>query len=196
MPKTKSRGRPSEVRIIAGTLRGRKVMFQESHPMYALRPTSDRIRETLFNWLSPVIFNTECLDAFAGSGALSFEAISRGAKQVTLIEKCSQTIKHIQENAERFKIAPTQFNVLCRDTLDYLAETNQIFDIIFLDPPFQQSLLNPCIQLITSRGLIRSGGYVYTESAEPLSLENFPQCWGQTHAKKAGSVYYGLLQKQ
>lgn len=187
----------NQVRIIAGSLRGRKITFAESSQENALRPTPDRVRETLFNWLSTKILGAECLDAFAGSGALGLEAISRGAKHVTLLEKHPQIMKNIRENAERFKIEASQLTFSCIDTLAYLTQTSQTFDIIFLDPPFQQdlskSLLMPSIQCIAQRGLLRSGGYLYTESSTPITQEDTPPEWMPIRAKKAGNVYYGFF---
>ncbi len=180
----------NQIRIIGGTLRGRKIDFYQASEDTALRPTPDRVRETLFNWLSPVIFNAECLDAFGGSGALSFEAVSRGTTHVTLIEQCPKITKIIQENAERFNINKQQLSILCKNTLDYLAQTTQTFDLIFLDPPFQKNLLMPCIKLIAERNLLRENSFLYTESHEPIQLD--AKNWENFRAKKAGNVYYGL----
>lgn len=182
----------SQLRIIGGSLRGRKIVFSEISSENALRPTPDRIRETLFNWLSSVIIEADCLDAFAGSGALSFEAISRGARHVTLIEKCDETLNNIRQNTERFSVEQALLTYRCEDTLAYLNQTTETFDIIFLDPPFQQHLLLPAIQLIAGRNLLRPNGYVYIESNEPLLPENKPVEWVLYRAKKAGNVFYEL----
>lgn len=182
----------SQIRIIGGEFRGRKINFLNDFSTGCeLRPTPDRVRETLFNWLSQPIVNAECLDAFAGSGALSFEAISRGAKHVTSIEQSPSVAKDIQENTERFKINAIfqRLNILNTNTLDYLTQTTQTFDIIFLDPPFQKDLLKPSLLLIQQRRLLRSNGYLYVESNEPIELEN----WHCFRSKKAGNVYYGLF---
>ncbi len=191
MGNTKRSSSTSQVRIIGGSLRGRKVIFTESGQENALRPTPDRVRETLFNWLSSIIVDAECLDAFGGSGALSFEAISRGAKQVTVIEKCPQTLKDIKENADRFGLS-TSLVTICDDTLTYLAKTTQKFDLIFLDPPFQSDLLMKCIECIAARNLLHKNGYIYLESSYPILSENMPLGWEQYRVKKAGNVFYAL----
>lgn len=182
----------SQVRIIGGKLRGRKITFSEFAQENALRPTPDRVRETLFNWLSSVIVEAECLDAFGGSGALGFEAVSRGAKHVTIIEKCAHTFKNIQQNASRFTLSSSELTCLCEDTLTYLTNTTQTFDLIFLDPPFQSNLLFECINLIAARNLLKQNGSIYLESDFPIWPENMPSNWTQHRAKKAGSVYYEL----
>lgn len=182
-----------EVRIIGGEFRGRKITFSEFSPDAALRPTPDRVRETLFNWLMPIIVGADCLDAFGGSGILSFEAVSRGTNHVTLIENCPKTLKEIQQNRVRLKIAEQKIQLLCQDTLEYLAKTSQTFDVIFLDPPFQKNLLYPAIQLIAERQLLRPDGLVYVESGERFSEEMISENWEFFRSKKAGNVYYGLV---
>jgi 16S rRNA (guanine966-N2)-methyltransferase len=179
------------VRIIGGKLRGRKINFSEYAQENALRPTPDRVRETLFNWLSPVIVEAECLDAFGGSGALGFEAVSRGAKKVTIVEKCLHTFKSIQQNASRLGLS-SELTCLCEDTLTYLTNTTQTFDIIFLDPPFQGNLLAECFDLIAAKNLLKPKGYIYLESDSPIMPDNMPSNWTQHRAKKAGSVHYEL----
>ena len=194
----KSNQMSSQIRLIGGNLRGRKIHFCD-FSQEGLRPTPNRVRETLFNWLSTAIIEATCLDAFGGSGALSFEAISRGAKRVILLEKSPQILQAIKENAERFDLTSSELGsplvFSCTDALTYLAKTSDTFDIIFLDPPFQQDLLYPGIQCIAERGLLRSGGYLYMESHEPISPENIPFSWKQIQAKKAGSVFFGLLHR-
>ena len=182
----------SQVRIIGGKLRGRKITFSEHDQENALRPTPDRVRETLFNWLSPIIGEADCLDAFGGSGALGFEAVSRGAKQVTIIEQCLHTLKNIQQNATRFGLLSSELHCICENTLSYLANTSQTFDIIFLDPPFQSMLLIESINLIVAKNLLKPKGYIYLESDALILPENMPSDWVQHRAKKAGNVYYEL----
>ena len=181
----------NQIRIIGGSLRGRKIHFTEISPDNALRPTPNRVRETLFNWVSTIIEESECLDAFGGSGALTFEAISRGAKHVTLIEKCPKTLKNIRENAERFGIPSTTLTTYSEDALTFLSKTTQMFDFIFLDPPFQSNLLVSAIELITQRNLLKPNGYLYIESDTPILIPN----WHEHRLKKAGSVFFGLFNK-
>lgn len=182
----------NQVRIIGGSMRGRKITFCDS-PQEALRPTPDRIRETVFNWLTPHIQNAICLDAFAGSGALGFEALSRGARHVTWIDSSPKTVQEIKKNIEHFHLPLTHFNLCCMDTLAYLDSPSvQVpFDIIFLDPPFQKNLLIPCMQYIHKHHLLNTQGYLYSESSEPLI--NIPEYWQVFRSKKAGNVYYYLL---
>lgn len=188
----------NHIRIIAGSLRGRKIAFSESEKDDALRPTPNRVRETLFNWLSQFIINARCLDAFGGSGALGIESISRGATHVEIIEKNSGIAQQIQKNVTEFKISSNQLKVLNQDTLDYFSSKNtQPFDIIYLDPPFQQDLLIPSLQLIHKNQLIHSDSYLYIESHEPLdkllTLHQLDKFFELFRSKKAGRVYFGLL---
>jgi 16S rRNA (guanine966-N2)-methyltransferase len=130
----------SKLRIIGGRWRGRKIRFL---PLPGLRPTSDRIRETLFNWLMPTIKDARCLDLFAGSGALSFEALSRGAQSAVMIDQSPQVIAVLQENAALLKINTAEF--YCATSPQGLKKLHLTpFDIVFLDPPFHQQLIAPC----------------------------------------------------
>lgn len=186
--------KPNQIRIIGGQWRGRLVNFADS-PETALRPTPNRVRETLFNWLSSAIVGARCLDAFGGSGALGFEALSRGAKHVTMIESCSSTVNRIQENASLFKIVETDscLRILCQNALDYLAQTTETFDIIFLDPPFQANLLISAMQFIADRKLLHPKGYLYTENAALLPSGVTDNAWIYHRSKRAGGVYYNLF---
>lgn len=186
--------KPNQIRIIGGQWRGRLLAFADS-PETALRPTPNRVRETLFNWLSPVIVGAHCLDAFGGSGALSFEALSRGAKHVTVIESCLLTANKIQENALLLKIAKNDecLRVFCEDALDYLAKTSETFDLIFLDPPFLTDLLIATMQLIADRKLLHPQGYLYTESSALLPSSVAEPAWINHRSQRAGNVYYNLF---
>ena len=175
----------SEIRIIGGKWRGRKIIFEPSDAT-SLRPTPNRLRETLFNWLSPVIAGSSCLDAFGGSGALGLEALSRGAGQVTIIEKHPKTLKYIQENATRFEAS--NLSLICADTLHYLATLQEKFDVIFLDPPFQYEALPKLLNIIAKSQLLTPEGYLYIESARAIdfALLNLP--WQVFRTQKAGHV--------
>lgn len=185
------------LRIIGGALRGRKITFLDEK---ALRPTPNRVRETLFNWLSGIIVDADCLDAFAGSGALGFEALSRGAKHVVWVENSLKAAQQIRSNSEHFKLNAQQSDMVGDNILTYLSRTPRDFDIIFLDPPFHQDLLKPCLSLIAILSKIKPGGYIYIESASPLSdimaEPIWPAQWKIFREKKAGKVYYGLLHNQ
>lgn len=176
----------NSVRIIGGKYKGKKIPVLHQA---TLRPTPNRIRETLFNWLMHDIRNAVCLDAFAGSGALGFEALSRGAQQVTLIEKQPETFASLQQTANAFDVSSIE--LLQTDFFDYLKKSPRSFDIIFLDPPFHADLLMRCFQELSQSSLIKPQGLIYVESDRPLSPH--PQ-WTSLREQHAGLVYYGLYQ--
>lgn len=173
-----------KVRIIGGLYRGKQLSFPA---IEGLRPTPDRVRETLFNWLMNETKGSYCLDAFAGSGALGLEAFSRGASHVTFIEHHDQTHAHLKKTIALFNTS--QLKVLREDTFTYFARSKEQFDLIFLDPPFSQDLIARCLALIFNKNLLKKEGMVYCESASSLPLD--PN-WQQLKAKQAGQVYYGL----
>lgn len=176
--------RPNQVRIIAGQWRGRKLAFPDSA---GLRPTSDRIRETLFNWLAPVLPGASCLDLFAGSGALGFEAASRGAASVVLVDRDAVVVRALRENRQRLSAETIQ--VIQQDAGNYLAGPPRPFDVVFLDPPFAQAdQLRRAVQGLSRRGWLKPEARIYLESAaraEPLSL---PENWRPLKQKQAGQV--------
>lgn len=156
-----------ELRIIAGTHRSRRIKFI---PTQNLRPTPDRLRETLFNWLAPYIENAVCLDLFAGSGILSFEAISRGAKEVYTIEANNKAAAQIQHSAElldihRIKIYHAKFPNIPHEIL------KQPYDIIFLDPPFDSDLLSTALHWIAENQLLKPEGIIYLEKPNKTILD-------------------------
>lgn len=173
------------VRIIGGVLRGKKLHFPDQ---IQLRPTPDRVRETLFNWLGSLAHKT-CLDAFAGSGALGIEALSRGAQQVTLIEQDRLAYNNL---CQIKKNLPSGCNILLRnqDAMQFLATTKEQYDIIFLDPPFATNYLEVCLSLVIQQSILTPAGLVYIESGSPITLA--PESWNTLKEKKAGAVYYGL----
>jgi len=178
------------VRIIGGHHRGKNITFPDE---LGLRPTPSRIRETLFNWLMNNVRGARCLDAFAGSGALGFEAWSRGASDVTLLEQSRVTATHLKKQAATFH--SSMLHVVHMDAIVYLNNHTPAFDIIFLDPPFgkPQLLLNS-ITCLEQSSTLRPGGLLYTESSEALTLN--PALWETLKFKKAGNVIYGLHQKR
>lgn len=132
-----------------------------------LRPTSDRVRETLFNWLAPWIDGARCLDLFAGSGALGLEAASRGAQRVVLVERHATAAANLRRQAELLR-AP-QVEIIQQDALRFLVETQESFDVVFLDPPFGENLLRPaCATLEQTRGLA-SSSWIYLEMERVLA---------------------------
>jgi len=183
----------NSLRIIGGKWRGRKATFPDSE---GLRPTSDRVRETLFNWLAPVITDARCLDLFSGSGALSFEALSRGAEHVTLIDASSKVSRQLQNNLHELQCENAK--VLTTNAINWLKEENiteKPFDVVFLDPPFNQQLMAPSCELLESQGLVEEGSYIYIETEANLPL-HLPQSWHIHREKKAGQVAYYLCIKE
>lgn len=176
-----------QVRIIGGQWRGRKLLV----PLQPdLRPTPDRVRETLFNWLSPVIAGAYCLDPFAGSGALGFEALSRGAAHVVMIDQSPSVVKVLEEQAKIFK---TNNAEIYRGNMPLqLKEPNQPFDVVFLDPPFKESLLLPTCFFLEEKGYLSPNATIYLESREPLLPESLPSNWQLIKSKVAGQVAYHL----
>ena len=142
----------NQLRLIGGRFRGRRLPFPDQP---GLRPTPDRVRETLFNWLAPVIVGARCLDAFAGSGALGFEAASRGAGEVVLIERSPLVARQLQVNAQTLGAA--EVRIQQADTLQWLAAAGHPFDIVFLDPPFADDLLMPAIAHLAEHGWLAPG---------------------------------------
>jgi 16S rRNA (guanine966-N2)-methyltransferase len=178
-----------ELRVVGGSLRGRKWTFPD---VPGLRPTPDRVRETLFNWLGPHIPGMRVLDLFAGSGALGFEALSRGAATATLVESDRSAAAQLTATAARFGLA--QARIENSDALGVLrAAAPGSYDLIFLDPPFAASLLAPALMLIAQRQLLAPGGFCYVESAADSPLPPLPEGWLPHRAGKAGEVGYHLL---
>lgn len=184
-----AKGARSQVRIIGGRWRGRKLHFNE---VAGLRPTGDRIRETLFNWLAPTIDGANCLDLFAGSGALGIEALSRGAAEVTLIEQHPQAEDNLRRNCTQLKGDGAK--IIRADALVWLANTSPkySFDIVFLDPPFSSNLLQPCCELLQKPGLLATNSLVYLETDRHQPPPTTPPTWELLREKTAGQVNYRL----
>ncbi len=185
-------GRHNSVRIIAGEYRGRRLEFPE---VDGLRPTSDRIRETLFNWLQDRIQGETCLDLFSGSGALGFEALSRGAKQVDFVEKNRIAANGIIKNLERFDVS--QGALHCDDVLLWLEAQQQSmprYGLVFLDPPFHANLVASICPKLDASGLLKKNCLVYVEVGNSSDFEHVPETWLRTKNKKAGAVNYNLYE--
>lgn len=159
-----------KIRIISGLWRGRKLTVPN---IVGLRPTPDRLRETLFNWLMPYMAGASCLDLFAGSGALGFESISRGAQHVVLIEENIIIAKHLQQQLQSFPNAPIK--IIHQDALCFLNQTPTPFDLVFLDPPFHKNLLNPSIELL-QKGWLAQRALIYVEIEKSGSFD-IPKKW-------------------
>lgn len=174
----------NRVRIIGGEWRSRMVRFP---PAAQLRPTPDRVRETLFNWLGQRLHGLECLDLFAGSGALGFEAASRGAAAVTLVERDREVAKHLRASAAALGAA--RVRVVEGDALAFLARDTARYDVVFVDPPYASGMAVTVLGRLAPR--LKPGARVYAESAE--ALEPGP-AWRAVREGRAGSVRYALYE--
>ena len=186
---------PGRVRVIGGRWRGRRLHVPD---LPGLRPTPDRVRETLFNWLAPVIEGAVCLDLFAGSGALGFEAASRGAGRVVMVEENERAVAGIRALAAEWGAAglgAAGLEVHRAEALAWLRRASGSFDIVFLDPPFQRGLLAPACALLESRGLLVPGGHVYLESEAAVDEATLPAGWEVVRSGKAGEVRYHLARR-
>ncbi|MDO7653758.1 MAG: 16S rRNA (guanine(966)-N(2))-methyltransferase RsmD [Porticoccus sp.] len=180
---------PSQIRVIGGRWRGQKLSFV---PIEGLRPTGDRIRETLFNWLAPVIHNAHCLDLFAGSGALGFEALSRGAQSTTFIELDPSAIALLQQNETHLKTEHA--NIVGANAIDWLKTTKppQPFDVVFLDPPFAANLFQSCCDLLQQERFLANNAYIYIEMDSQQQAPITPDSWLLLKEKTTGQVTYRL----
>jgi 16S rRNA (guanine(966)-N(2))-methyltransferase RsmD len=179
------RGPPHEVRIIGGAWKRTKLPVADRP---GLRPTPDRVRETLFNWLGRDLTGWRCLDAFAGSGALGFEAASRGAAEVLLLERDAALAQSLRQSAQRLHAA--QLRIECTDALRWMAEASPAsFDLVLLDPPFDGGLGAPA--LAAALPLVAPGGRVYVEADAPLAGP--PPGWRVLRELRAGAVHAHLL---
>lgn len=192
MKKRAPRKSPSSapsLRIIGGQWRGRKLGFAE---VDGLRPTGDRIRETLFNWLQPHLPGARCLDLFSGSGALGFEALSRGAANAILLEKHPNAAQTIQENLKLLG-GEQHGRVLNADALDYLSQEAQSqYDIVFMDPPFAADLWQSAIDTLEQHHWLSDDAAIYIETSRshPLTV---PENWHLHRQKDSGEVSYYLF---
>jgi 16S rRNA (guanine966-N2)-methyltransferase len=180
----------NRLRIIGGQLRSRVLQFAD---VPDIRPTPDRIRETLFNWLQFDITGARCLDLFAGSGALGFEAVSRGATLVTAFEQNRAAVQGIRANCvalDTHKVVLIEANAMDRLQHDSAPAP---YDIVFVDPPFASGFYEPCFQHLQERGWLAPAALVYVEAAQSLTSFTVPAGWTLQREKRAGDVYYGLF---
>ena len=190
-PVTRKRIQPGgEVRVIAGEWRSRRIAFPE---VPGLRPTPDRVRETLFNWLGHDLEGFRCLDLYAGSGALGFEAHSRGASQVFMVENNPVVVRALEANAARF--SASRLKIVRADALEFLrrnanggAVGGTRFDVVFIDPPFDQGVPDEVLSLLPP--LLATGGLVYMEAGVQAVV---PQSWKTEKQGKAGQVHFQLM---
>jgi len=187
-------GQTNKFRIIGGQWRGRKLGFSDEP---GLRPTPDRVRETLFNWLQPVICGARCLDLFAGSGALAFEALSRDAHNVTLIDANPNVIKTLNKNIELLNIENT--HLILADATKICASENrqqQNFDVVFLDPPYNKDLITRCCDGLEKNNYLAPVTYIYIEAEHQITEAMLPDTCSVLHSKKAGNVNYHLIKRE
>jgi 16S rRNA (guanine966-N2)-methyltransferase len=170
--------------------RGRRLRFPDVED---IRPTPDRVRETLFNWLASRVPNARCLDLFAGSGALGLEALSRGAAHVVFVERNAVACRALETILTEWK-APSA-RVERGDALAYLAGPPEPFDVVFLDPPFASALQASVAALLEGRNWLAPGALIYIESASREPLPALPPLWRSLKAKRAGEVGYHLFER-
>ena len=182
----RAHGAPNRVRIIGGQYRRRLLDFPGSA---GLRPTPDRVRETLFNWLGQDLPGWSCLDLFAGSGALGFEAASRGAGRVILIERERAALDALEKN--RTVLGATRVDILRADALAWLTNSHEAFDLIFVDPPFDSNLAATVLADLARH--LKSGGLAYVEQAAPVTA---PAGFIIHRSGRAGRSHFALLTKE
>lgn len=173
-----------QLRIIGGQWRSRRLRFQ---PVDGLRPTLDRVRETLFNWLQFDVEGARVLDAFAGSGALGLEALSRGAKDVTFLEKHPKVALQLRDNLKQ--LGANNAQVWAGDALQWLQQTPESYDLIFLDPPFGLGLLQPAIDHLC----VQEGSLIYVEHESALNPV-WPNQWQERKCKMTKEFSFRLFE--
>jgi len=188
----------NQIRVIAGKWRGRKIHFEDAQ---GLRPTSDRIRETLFNWLASYIEQAHCIDLFAGSGALGIEALSRGALSVSFVDTNDKAIKQIKTELERFSAG--NYHLYTMGALEFINSPTFLersCNIIFLDPPYQLEIFEQCIatleQVFQQNSKTAEQVFIYYEHSKKLDATQLPKNWLILKQKKAGQVHFYLFKRQ
>ena len=185
------KSQPGRLRIVAGIWRSRLLEIATAP---GLRPTPERIRETLFNWLAPTIQGARCLDLFAGSGVLGFEALSRGAASALLVEHHAQILSCLREQVTELGLEQ-RCQVREADVLQWLrGKPEQAYDIIFLDPPYRQGLLAECCDLLVAGGWVHQGSHIYLEAERELGEPPSPPGWSLLRSGQAGQTGYFLAQ--
>ncbi len=188
----KDSSRPAgQIRLIGGQWRGRKLPVPDSP---GLRPTTDRVRETLFNWLAPMIQGARCLDCFAGSGALGLEALSRHAATTTLLEQDRAVAAQLEKNLQLLSAENGQ--VIQTDSLRWLANRGTPYDLVFLDPPFRQGFIEQTVLLLEERGWLAPEAWIYIETEIEGPEVSVPPHWRLHREKVAGQVAYRLFIRQ
>ena len=173
----------AQIRIIGGQWRGSKLPVANSE---GLRPTGDRVRETLFNWLAADLYDARCLDLFAGSGALGFEALSRGANAVEAYETSKIAIRNLEAN--RDKLDADNYTLFKHSALEKSPPGGQTYDLVFLDPPFGQGLMQQAINWLVKESLLAEGSLIYIEQASEDAEPDIPDNWHCRKTKQFGAV--------
>lgn len=180
---------PGRIRIIGGQLRNSRLDVPD---LPGLRPTAERVRETLFNWLAPVIAGARCLDLCAGTGALGIEALSRGAASVQFVERDARAAQALRDNLSRLKAPGGQ--VAAVDALAFLQGAAQPYGLVFLDPPFALAMWEPIAQRLEQGGWLAPGAWIYVESPRSSALR-LPNTWVEHREGAAGEVRYALYRR-
>ncbi|MGB0895552.1 MAG: 16S rRNA (guanine(966)-N(2))-methyltransferase RsmD [Parashewanella sp.] len=184
----KNKSASGQIRIIAGQWRSRKLPI---HDLQGLRPTTDRVKETVFNWLMTDVRGARVLDCFAGSGSLSFEALSRYADHALLLELQATAAKQLQANLKTLKC--DNADVLQGDSLTLLKQQpQQPYNLVFIDPPFNKNLVQPCIELLNEQNWLAEDALIYVEMETGHSPLQCPENWTMIKNKQAGQVDYRL----
>ena len=178
-----------QCRIIAGKWRGRKLAVAD---IEGLRPTPDRVRETVFNWLQATVGGARCVDLFAGSGALGFEAASRGAKSVVLVESNTQATTILRDNITA--MSAEQCQVENKTAQQFIAQTTQQYDLVFIDPPYQSDLWTEITQQLVTSNVLADNAIIYLECPSKGELPRVPESWTVLKDKTAGDVRYCLFE--
>ena len=180
-----------EIRIIGGRFRSRKLKFPD---VEGLRPTPDRVRETLFNWLRDVVEGARCLDLYAGSGALGFEAVSRGARRVVMVDSQTSVAQSLREHCG--KLDAQEVVVVAASARDFLKGGAEVFDLVFLDPPFRKGWLPSAAALLERGGWLAQNAWLYVEAEREFDFSGLPSTWVCLRQGEAGDVAYRLYQRQ
>jgi len=180
------KNRLGSFRIIAGLWRSRRLTFPESE---GLRPSTDRVRETVFNWLAPYLPGAQVLDLFAGSGALGFEALSRGAAICQFVERQKPVATQLEANKNTLKASA---DIARTDALEWLQSNKRAFDIVFIDPPFRCNFVQKTIDLLLANDALAEGARIYVEQELEAALPVWPNGWTLLKEKEAGQVRYCL----
>lgn len=183
--------KPGTVRIIAGEWRGRRLKVPD---IKDLRPTPDRVRETLFNWVQSYIAGARCLDLFAGSGVLGFEALSRGAARVVMVDESPVVCELLKEQLAAFNASGGE--VYRAKVPAQLKPVSEPFDMVFLDPPYQSGLLLPVCTYLEEHEFLAPSAYIYLEASEAIKDNDLPSGWRIIKSSKAGQVAYHLVKRE